>query len=71
VKPCFVFAGLLALDACAPNHGPAFEHAMATADQAEVSGRYAEAARGFESAAGAALLARDRTHATYLAALMF
>lgn len=44
---------------------------MATADQAEVSGRYAEAARGFESAAGAALLARDRTHATYLAALMF
>jgi TolA-binding protein len=71
VKPRFAFAGLFACAACAPNHGPAFEHAMANADQAEVSGQYAAAARSFESAAAAARLARDRTHAAYLAALMF
>src|SRR5580658_8520846 len=57
--------------ACAPNHGQAYERAMAEADHAEVAGRYGEAARDFDAAASRALIHRDRTHATYLAALMF
>jgi tetratricopeptide (TPR) repeat protein len=44
---------------------------MAEADQAEVSGRYAESAAGFDAASRVAQLARDRSHAAYLAALMF
>jgi tetratricopeptide (TPR) repeat protein len=59
------------LAACAPNHGQAFERALAEGDRAETAGRYADAARSFDAAAMHALLYRDRTHAVYLAALMF
>ncbi len=60
-----------AVGACAPNHGAAYERAMADADQAEVLGRYAESAKGFDGAASLARLPRDQTHAVYLAALMY
>jgi tetratricopeptide (TPR) repeat protein len=64
-------AACVALVACAPNRGQVYERGMAEADRAEVEGRYAEAARDFDAAAGSALVARDRVHAIYLAALMY
>jgi hypothetical protein len=72
VKPQVLFlAACVMLGGCAPVHGLAYERAMADADQAEVSGRYAESAAGFDAAARHARIPRDQTHATYLAALMF
>jgi tetratricopeptide (TPR) repeat protein len=70
VKPLALVA-CLSVSACAPGHGAAYERAMADADQAEVSGRYGDSAAGYDAAARLALLARDQTHAIYLAALMF
>jgi tetratricopeptide (TPR) repeat protein len=62
---------LASLMGCAPNRGAAYERAFAEADRAETEGHYDAAARGFDAAASRALLPRDRTHAVYLAALMY
>jgi tetratricopeptide (TPR) repeat protein len=72
VKPGpLLLAASIVLGGCAPDHGLLYERAMTDADQAEVSGRYAESAAGFDAAARLARIRRDQTHATYLAALMF
>ena len=55
---------------CAPNHGAAFPRAFAEAERAETAGRYLEAAARYDAAAKVALLAHDRDHARYTAALM-
>jgi tetratricopeptide (TPR) repeat protein len=69
VKRALVFSTVLA--ACAPNHGQAYVEALGQGDRAETAGRYAEAAASFDVAASRALLSRDRTHALFLAALMY
>jgi TolA-binding protein len=70
VKTLLLVAVCAAALSCAPNHGQAYERALAQGDQAETAGRYADAAASYDAAADRALLYRDRAHAIYLAALM-
>jgi tetratricopeptide (TPR) repeat protein len=70
--PLLAFVALAALlTGCAPNRGQSYERAFAEADQAETRGGYGAAALRFDAAAKQALVARDQTHAVYLAALMY
>jgi tetratricopeptide (TPR) repeat protein len=71
VKTLGLVSACALVSSCAPNHGQAYERALARADQAETAGRYTEAAASFDAAAAGALLYRDRSHALYLAALMY
>ncbi len=58
----------LLLAACAPSRGAAYDRAFAQAARAESAGRFAEAARGYDDAATAAVRPRDRDQARWDAA---
>jgi outer membrane protein assembly factor BamD (BamD/ComL family) len=60
----------LALVACGPNRGNAYDRAFAEAARAESAGRFDDAAAGYDAAAKAARRDRDRDQAAYDAAMM-
>jgi tetratricopeptide (TPR) repeat protein len=62
---------MLCIAACAPHVGDAFARAKAAGDDAYSSGRFDEAAREYEAAAGASLRATDRAEALYLRAASY
>ena len=63
-------AAVCALAACHGAKDPTYVRAFHEAERAETAGRYVEAAERFDGAAAKAPNARERSHATYLAAKM-
>ena len=61
--------GTLALTACAPKRGAAYEAALADASAAHHDGRFAAAAAKYEEAARTAKVPRDALYRRYVAAL--
>lgn len=55
-----------ALGGCAPSRGDAYEQAFAAGQRAMHAGRFTEAARHFDEAAGQALRVKDRDEARFL-----
>ena len=61
---------VLAVAACAPDHGEGYPARFAEAERAETAGRYEEASERYAQAAKEAVRERDKGHALYLSALM-
>ncbi len=61
--------GLLALPACAPTRGAAYDKSLAEASAAHHNGRFAEAATKYEEAAKNAKVPRDVVYRRYFAAM--
>ncbi len=62
---------MLALTACAPTRGAAYDKALAEASAAHHDGRFAEAAAKYEEAAKNAKVPRDALYRRYFAALVW